>query len=159
MPQVSVFFTFSQRFGFPAVEAFRWATDYRPQDIELMGKRGRRRITRVCNDTYVLTDTFLKEGGGSVSKRKLVRVYPERLAWTNTHLTGPNRHSQFLYEVLPDGKNASRLLFTGQQIETVETIADRQVRALAARIRKEDAAAWKNLARAMAADLGPRAGL
>jgi len=153
MPKISVFYKFSQRFDYPADAVYEWATDYRPRDIELTGKRGTRRITRVCNDTLILTDTIFAEGGGRVSKKRLVKLYPERLAWTNTHLTGPNRHSQFLYEVLPEGKRKSRLDFTGGQIEKVAKVTAKQARTLARKIAKEDAKTWKNLARALAADL------
>ncbi len=152
MPLISVDFEFSQRFEVPAEEAYAWATDYRPDDPVLLGWRGRRKIERVCEGTIVLTDTVLKEGGGRVTKKRLIRLYPERLTWINTHLSGPNRHSQFLYEVTPDGRNASRLRFTGREIRSSKPMSARKLQALAAELRKDDAALWRGLARAMEAD-------
>ena len=154
MPPISVNFEFVQRFKVPAKAAYAWATDYRPDDHELMGRRGRRKIDRVCENTLVLTDTIEKEGGGRVTKKRHIRLYPERLTWINTHISGPNRHSQFLYEITPEGGSASRLRFTGREIRTAGPTSARQLAALVAEERKEDAALWKRLARAMEADLG-----
>ncbi len=157
MPLITVEFEFSQRFKVPAREAYAWATDYRPDDWTLMGRRGRRRIDRVCDNTLVLTDTVEAPGGQRVTKKRHIRLYPERLTWINTHLSGPNRHSQFLYEITPDGRSASRLRFTGREVRKAGPMTARQIAALAADERKADAALWKRLARAMEADLG-RAG-
>ncbi len=152
MPLVSVAFRFSQPFPFPAKRVYDWATDFEPGDLGLMGVNGRRRIARVCNDTVILSDTRVNDGK-RVTKRRLVRLYPERLAWTNTHLSGPNKHSQFLYELLATGKKVSRLDFTGRQVMHVEKAAPKDLRAMAAKLAKEDAETWKMLARALAADL------
>ncbi len=152
MRLISVGFEFTQRFEVPAKEAYAWATDYRPDDPSLLGWRGRRRIDRLCEGTLVLTDTILKTGGGRVTKKRLIRLYPERLTWINTHISGPNRHSQFLYEVTPIGPNASRLRFTGREIRKSAPKSGRQLEALAAALRKEDAALWRSLARAMETD-------
>jgi hypothetical protein len=154
MPLISVNFEFVQRFKVPAKAAYAWATDYRPDDHELMGRRGRRKTDRICENTLVLTDTIEKEGGGRVTKKRHIRLYPERLTWINTHISGPNRHSQFLYEITPEGGSASRLRFTGREIRTAGPTSARQLAALVAEERKEDAALWKRLARAMEADLG-----
>jgi hypothetical protein len=152
MPLVSVAFRFRQRFPFPVQRVYDWATDFAPGDLELMGVRGQRRIARVCNDTVVLTDTRVSDGK-RVTKQRLVRLYPERLAWTNTHLSGPNKHSQFLYELVATGKSTSRLDFTGRQVMHVEKAAPKDLRALSAKLGREDAETWKKLARALAADL------
>ena len=154
MPPISVDFEFVQRFKVPAKAAYAWATDYRPDDHALMGRRGRRKIDRICGDTLILTDTIETGGGGRVTKKRHIRLYPERLTWINTHISGPNRHSQFLYEIMPEGRNSSRLRFTGREIRKAGPTSARQLAALVAEERKEDAALWKRLARAMAADLG-----
>jgi hypothetical protein len=152
MPPVSIAFSFDQRFPFAAAEVYAWATNYDPADIERMGLRGRRRIRRLNDDTIILTDRFEAPDGTGVSKRKLVRLFPERLTWTNTHVAGPNRHSQFLYVLVPEGADACRLEFTGRQILQLEGATRRDVAAHARRLRKEDAAIWKNLARALRRD-------
>ena len=154
MPLISVNFEFIQRFKVPAKAAYAWATDYRPDDHELMGRRGRRKIDRICGDTLILTDTIETGGGGRVTKKRHIRLYPERLTWINTHISGPNRHSQFVYEIVPEGRNACRLRFTGREIRKAGPTSARQLAALVAEERKEDAALWKRLARAMEADLG-----
>ncbi len=155
MPLISVNFEFRQRFKVPAKEAYAWATDYRPDDHALMGQRGRRKIERIRDDALILTDTYLNEGGASVTKKRLVRLYPERLSWTNTHLAGPNRHSQFLYVIVPEGRNASHLHFTGREIRSAGKLTAKQLAALVAEVRKDDAALWKRLARAMESDRKP----
>ncbi len=155
MPLQSVSYKISQHFDFPAAVVFAWATDYQPSDIGRQGLNGRRKITPVCNDTLILDDTTVLPDGKRVTKKKLVRVYPERLAWTNTHLAGPNKHSQFLYEVVGEGKRACRLEFTGLQVSDYEKpLAKRELAALSKKLAANTAAIWRNLAKAMAAERG-----
>lgn len=157
MPLVSIPFRFCQRFPFPARAVYDWATDYRPGDIELFGQSGRRKVQWLDERTLLLTDTFLDAAGGRIVKRKLVHLYPERLAWTNTHTKGPSLHSQFLYELFAEGESASRLEFTGRQVVRMDEADPRQVRELSRQLRREDGAIWKRLARALAADLAAAA--
>ena len=152
MPPASISFRFSQRFKSPAREVYDWATDYDPQDIVRMGHSGKRKIARVCNETLILTDTYHYEDGTKVSKKKLIRLDPAGLRWTNTHLTGPNQHSQFLYELIPEGETACRLDFTGMQILELEDASKREVAERARQLKREDATSWKNLARAFASE-------
>ncbi|HEY3357829.1 MAG TPA: hypothetical protein VGQ83_31550 [Polyangia bacterium] len=150
MPLCSIPYHFSQRFPFSAAAVLRWATDYHPEDIELFGMRGRRRIHWLCDDTVLLTDTFARDDGRHLSKQKLVRIYPDRLRWTSTHLTGPNRYSQFLYELVAEGKHVCRLEFTGRHIEEREPPSREALLARARELKRGDALVWRNLARAMA---------
>ncbi len=152
MPQVSISFRFSQRFNSPAREVYEWATDYDPEDFVRMGHSGKRKIARVCNETLILTDTFEGEDGAKITKKKLVRLDPAGLRWTNTHLTGPNQHSQFLYELIPEGESACRLDFAGMQILELEDASKRAVAACSRQLRREDSITWKNLARAFASE-------
>ncbi|MBC7126916.1 MAG: hypothetical protein ABC585_03815 [Candidatus Methanosuratincola petrocarbonis] len=78
MASYSVHYKFSQRFNFPAQEAYQWCTDFQAGDIALMGGKGKRRVTRINDDTLVLTDTVIGEGG-KVTRKRLVRLYPELL--------------------------------------------------------------------------------
>ncbi len=142
---------FSQRFPFQAKAVFRWATDYQPNDLELMGQRGKRKIVALPGNAFVLSDTLFKTDGTKVTKKKLVRIFPKRLTWTNTHLAGPNQYSQVLYQLVAEGRNRSRLDFTGQHVEA-RTLAGRELQHFAARVRRDDIAIWKNLARAMGKD-------
>ena len=149
MPLVSLRFRFTQRFRRPAREVYAWATDYSPDDPAAMGLPGSRRVERLGADAVLLTDRF-GAPGKRVAKKKLVRLYPERLSWTNTHLSGPNRHSQFLYELVPDGPRACHLVFTGSQVShPPKALSPKQARALAQEVRDQDAALWKRLAAAL----------
>lgn len=154
MPLVAFSYRFSVLLPATCDEAFRWATDYRPDDLALMGENGTRRIERLAPGTLLLTDT-VRSGRRAVTKSRLIRILPGRRRWTSTHLSGPARHSQFLYELLPAGRGRSRLEFTGLQVE--RRPARMSPAALARRARdvaREDAAGWRRLARAMARDLG-----
>ena len=150
---LSVRYRFSQRFRVPAQKAFAWCTSFDPQDHTLMGEKGaERRITLVTIGTLILQDTFPSKAG-KVEKQKLVQIYPEKLSWVSTHLSGPNQYSQFLYQISPRGNSASILEFTGLHLD-YEGKEDTQ--SLAKRLREEDSAAWKLLAKAMAAEVGKK---
>jgi hypothetical protein len=155
MAPYSTRYGFSQRFKVPAGEAYRWATDYQPDDWSLMGKKGKRGIKRLSGNAIILTDRIYGDDGRYVSKRRLVLLYPERRSWTNTHLGGPNKHSQFLYEIIPEGKNSSRLDFTGFQInyDAQGEASPEKVESLAHKLREDDVATWRLLAKAMERDL------
>ena len=153
MPLVSLAITFTQPLKVSAQRAYAWATDYRPQDIELLGKEGRRNAKHLNEDTIVLSDVFVTPTG-KVTKKKLIRLYPEHLRWTNTHITGPNRHSQFLYELVASGKNACKLVFTGRQVFTSPQPLSKAAQAkMTAELLRDDQAMWKRLAVVMAKDL------
>jgi hypothetical protein len=156
MPQVSIPFHFSQRFKAPAREVYAWATDYDPGDLVRMGNVGRRVIERVCNETLIIADTYTGAGGKRVTKKKLVRLDPEQMRWTNTHLSGPNRHSQFWYQLVPTGRNACRLDFTGMQVFAVRSTTAKEMAKRSEQLTREDSQTWKNLARAFAAERGQR---
>ena len=146
---ISVRYHFTQRFSVSAKEAFDWCTDFGSQDHMLMGdKTAERKITNFADAVIILKDSF-HSLAGTIEKQKLVLVYSDQYKWTSTHLTGPNKHSQFLYQITPQGKDASVLTFTALHLEYDEK-ADAKL--LAERLCKEDAYAWKLLAAAMAED-------
>jgi hypothetical protein len=143
----AVRYYFSQRFTFPAQKAFDWCTDFDSKDHVLMGEaNAKRQVSHITDATIILTDVFLSQSG-SFEKQKLVQLYPNRLSWTSTHLTGPNKYSQFLYKITSEGKSFSSLNFAALHIEYDEKV---DAKLLADRLCKEDAAAWKLLAKAMA---------
>ena len=147
---LAIRYYFSQRFAVPAQRAFDWCTDFDSKDHLLMGDaNAKRQISHITDHTIILTDVFLS-GSGSIEKQKLVQLYPNRLSWTSTHLTGPNKYSQFLYKITAEGKGFSALNFTALHIEYDEK-ADSKL--LADRLCKEDAAAWKLLAKGMEEEL------
>ncbi|HZY71445.1 MAG TPA: hypothetical protein VFF67_10780 [Thermoplasmata archaeon] len=148
----SVAYRFEQAIPAPPRAAFEWLTDYRPSDLDLMGEDGRRSVTVLDPSTILLIDTF-RHSGGPVVKTKLVRLYPDRLLWTSTHITGPTTHSQFLYELRAGPRGSSRFRFTGLQFERHRRRpTPASLRAFAQRIRTEDAAAWRRIARAIGED-------
>jgi hypothetical protein len=153
MPSFTVHFGFSQRFPFSAAEAYKWCTDYDAGDIALEGLKGVRRVEWTDDDTVILTDT-IDVDGRKVSKVKVVRLYPKLLFWTNTRISGPGKYSQFIYQIVSEGENASRLDYNGAQVEEAEKIpSSSEVAAMSKRLRKEDSQAWVNLAAAMKKDL------
>jgi hypothetical protein len=88
-----------------------------------------------------------------MEKQKLVQLYPDKLSWTSTHLTGPNKYSQFRYVISPRGKTASILSFTALHIDYEEK---EDAKTLAYRLCREDASAWRLLAKAMAKECSTR---
>src|SRR5512137_3115061 len=114
---ISVRYQFRQNLSVSAKEAFDWCTAFEPDDHALMGEsEAKREIIYITNGSLLLKDAFSKPTG-TVEKQKLVALYPNRRQWTSTHLSGPNKHSQFLYTIMPRGKGASVLEFTALHIE------------------------------------------
>lgn len=150
MKSFSVHYRFSQHFDVPARRAYSWCTDYDSNDLQLGGLRGKRRIQRLNEDTLILTDTQFA-GKHKTVKKKLVKLYPKSLSWTNTRISTEGRYSQFLYQILPE-RGGSRLVFTGSQMVPGTAGASRRA-ALAKKIAKEDSAEWRNFAKAMTKDL------
>jgi hypothetical protein len=149
----SVHFSFTQHFDFPAEAAYAWCTDYQRDDLGLMGAKGERKVKWVNEDTAILSDEF-HSGGQTSSGRKLIRLYPERFSWVNTRISRVGRHSQFLYEVRPE-KGGSRLYFTGSQVLVAEKAPSRaKTQSIAKDLARENSSIWRNLAKAMARDLG-----
>jgi len=152
MGSYSIHYSFSQRFEVPARAAFDWCVDYREDDWRRMGRRGVRKIKLLNEDTLVLTDKVSTKEG-HVTKKRLVRLNPELLAWTNTHIAGPNRHSQFWYQVVEEGKERSRLDFTGLQVNYGRRPSAARITELAKELKADDSKTWALLAKEMHKDL------
>jgi hypothetical protein len=152
MQVFSVSYTFSQHFQVPAQAAFHWATDYKSNDLALMGEKGKRTIRKLTNDTIILKESILR-GKKKITKVKLVRIHPRKLSWHNIHVQGPNKYSEFLYEIIPQGRNESRLTFTGLLVlYSEQQINPRRLSQIATSEKRYDAQAWRLLAKAMAND-------
>ncbi len=152
MAPCAIHYEFIQKFNLPALKAYAWCVDYQPQDMALMQEEhATRKVQRVADNVLILTDTFVAEGK-SVEKQKLICLFPDRLTWTSTHLTGPYVHSQFLYEITSQTEGNSQLTFTAlsldYQVKTKEAALKRS-----RELRKMDAATWKLLAEAMEKEL------
>ena len=151
-----IYYHFRQHFNVPARKAFEWCTTYTPGDHALMGgKKASRKIETITDRTVILTDTFNIGTDKQVEKQKLVQLYPETLFWTSTHLSGPAKHSQFIYQITAGSGDHSHLDFTGLFLDYVnEKISEADTAKLAEKACKEDAGSWVLLAKAMEQELG-----
>ena len=150
----SVQYHFVQRFPVPARKAYNWCTDYDSADHLLMGdKEAERQINHFTETTIILTDIF-SIGGERIEKQKLVQFYPDRLSWISTHLAGPMKYSQFIYEISYESETSSRLDFTGLFIDYRRENLDKATsKIIAEMLCKEDSEAWKLLAKALRREL------
>jgi hypothetical protein len=153
MALFSVRYKFNQKFSVPVEDAFAWSIDYDPGDWKRMGLEGKRKIRRLTDDAIILEDTR-STGKGRVTKTRLVRINHERRSFSNTHVDGPTPHSQFWYEFSAEKDGGSRLDFTGLLLlPSKKRLSESEVSRIAEEERKGDSRIWKNLARAMEADL------
>ncbi len=149
----SIHYEFVQNFNIAAENAFAWCTDYSPEDMRLMQEnKATRKINHIADDVLILFDTFSNSSGKNVEKQKLVCLYPKRLSWTSTHLTGPNMHSQFLYEITALSERKSQLKFTALSLD-YKTENDVEAKKLAIQLRQMDSEIWRLLAHEMQKEL------
>jgi hypothetical protein len=153
MPQ-SIHYHFSQSFNVSAHKAYEWCTDYSPEDHALMHVNAEREIMHVSESTVILIDKFHVKDK-IIEKQKLVCLYPDRLSWTSTHLSGPVKYSQFLYQIVPESEESCRLDFVGLQVEynDEKKLSKKGIETLAEKLKTEDSAAWKLLATEMEKEL------
>jgi len=117
-----------------------------------MGIKGSRQIRKVSDGVVILTDTIFSNGK-TVTKKKLVRIDAKKFFWSNTHLAGPNRHSQFLYQIIPI-EQKSKLEFIGLQVNYSETkVSQKEIKLVEDKAREKDSAIWKKLAKRMEEEL------
>jgi hypothetical protein len=151
----AVHYGFSQSFNVSARKAYEWCTDYGPGDMALMREENAtREVHHISGDVILLNDTYTIEGK-TVVKQKLVCLYSNRLTWTSTHLTGPNRYSQYLYEIVPQNGGQCCLNFTGLYLNHTikEASEEKEAERLAKDLKKMDSENWKLLAKEMEKDL------
>ena len=149
----SINYEFSQTFNVPAKEAYLWCTDYSPDDPAIMGeKNATRQVKKLTNTTILLTETF-RIGKENIKKEKLIQLYPDRLMWVSTHLSGPNKYSQFMYEISAETPSACRLDFTAQHIEHKTGMSQTDILKLKDKLCRYDSNVWKLLAKEMEKEL------
>jgi hypothetical protein len=155
MPVIALRYSFRQPFRASAEEAFAWCTDFRPSDAALYQDGRSRTVRRRADDTVLMTD-IPRRGSGRPRISRLIRIFPEERAWTNTHLTGPFRYSQFWYWIERDGARRSHLEFRGLKLERrVHQPAPAVVARIARAEGRLDAATWRTqLAPALDAEVG-----
>lgn len=152
-PSALAEYSFRQRFRVPADWAFRWCTDFTPDDWKysaVLERPGSRKVTRLSPRTILLDDRFPGARGRPVRKLKLVQIFPRTRSWVSTHLVGPNHYSQFWYYISPAGEGSSRILFVGRELRWEgQSLAPASAAKLTAGIRSEDAQLWKRFASEM----------
>lgn len=152
MPYTSLY-KFSQNFDASAEAAYQWCTDYTPSDHALMTQsKASRQITKLSDTTILLTDTF-QNAEEIIVKEKLVHLYPDRQMWIATHISGPNKYSQFTYEIVATGEEKSRIDFTAQHLENRDSMTPKEITELSKQLCSYDAEIWKRLAVEMQKDL------
>jgi hypothetical protein len=120
-----------------------------------MGRKGTRKIDSINEDALILTDTMVDAGKRAKASR-LVRLNPDRLSWTSTHLTGRNKFSQFWCQILPEGETGSRLEFIGLQVNYGKRPSPARIASMARELADADSSEWVLLANVMKGDLAPR---
>jgi hypothetical protein len=118
-----------------------------------MNEEGERRIRKVTEDTVILTETSI-QNGKRIKKIKLVKLHPENMSWYNIQISGPNKNSAFLYQIVPEGKTRSKLAYTGLLVVYSKVPFTRErIKQIANNEKRGDSNAWKLLARAMEKDI------
>ncbi|MGC2034351.1 MAG: hypothetical protein WA761_02760 [Thermoplasmata archaeon] len=159
MPTYSLQYRFRQPLRAPARAAYAWCTDYQPGDGKLFPERWERSVRWLSEDAVVLTDTTYP-GGQARRIHRLVRLSPSDLEWTNTHLDGPFRHSQYWYRIVPDDPRSCHLEFRAHRLVTSprRPSASESARMID-RERRWDSNLWRRrMAPALERDLAPSAG-
>jgi hypothetical protein len=143
MPVYSLRYSFRQPLRGPARAAYVWCTDFEPNDGKLFPVRWVRSVRALSEDALVLSDTTYPAGRRRRIHR-LVRLNPSEMAWTNTHLDGPFRHSQYWYRIVPDGPRRCHLEFRGfRLITSPRPLSASHVARLANRERRSDSNLWR----------------
>jgi len=145
---------FTQAFNFPAKETYEWCTDFTPQDHQLLGEENTKREVYRISDSTIILKEIIQTANGVIKKDKLVQLYPNRFSWVSTHLSGPNKYSQFIYEISETSTSTSCLDFTALHLEKFNKELNRkEVEAMAESFCKYDSNVWRLLAKAMVREL------
>ncbi len=143
MPVYSIRYHFRQVLHAPARAAFAWCTDFVSEDEAFYPKGVRRTIRWLSPDTVILTDVR-RPPSRRTRVSRLVRIDPGSMSWTNTHITGPYRHSQFWYRIVADSRERSHLEFEGFRLERHPgPLSAREIARRAEVERCADAALWR----------------
>jgi len=159
MPIYSLQYGFRQPLCGPAWAAYAWCTDFEPDDGKLFPVKWVRSVRWLSKDALVLTDTTYPAGRPRRIHR-LVRLNPSETAWTNTHLDGPFRHSQYWYRIVSDSSRGCHLEFRGLRLVTSpRPLSVSEIARLADRELRSDSELWRlRMAPALRRDLTPGVG-
>ena len=151
----TVHYGFSQSFDVSARKAYEWCTNYGPGDMALMQEENAtREVNHISEDVILLNDRYTIQGKITV-KQKPVCLYPDRLTWTSTHLTGSNKRSQYIYELIPKNDRQCCLNFTGLYLDhgIKVGIEEKETGRLAKELKNMNSENWKLLANEMKKEL------
>jgi hypothetical protein len=149
---VTIRYKFSQNFTVPSKQAYLWCTDFSPQDSQLLScLLTERQVVSLSEGLILLTD-ISRTAQNIVEKQKIVHLYPDKLSWVLTHITGPTKHSQFRYEIIEDA-NGCHLNYEALHVEYEkdDMVQDEKLQ-LAKTLCKKDSDMWQFLAIAMQQD-------
>lgn len=154
MPIYSLRYSFRQKLDAPARKAYKWCTDFEPEDGKLFPVKWIRFVRRLNSDALVLTETTFPQGR-TRRIRRLVILNPAELSWTNTHLDGPFQSSQYRYRIVPTNARKCTLEFRGLRlIKSPRRMSRKEIARLAEEERRSDSDLWRRrMAPALRRDL------
>ena len=150
---ITIRYKFSQHFHVSPEQAYMWCTDFSPQDPQFLGYIiTKRQVIPLSEGLMLLIDT-IQTDKNTLEKQKIVHLYPDRLSWVLTHITGPTKYSQFRYEILPDASGC-HLNYDALQVEHEKDYLSPDEQLQFAKILcKKDSDMWQLLAKAMEQEL------
>jgi hypothetical protein len=150
---VAIRYKFSQSFSVSPRQAYLWCTDFSPQDPQLLGYIITKRQVSPISEGLIFLIDISCTAQNTIEKQKLVHLYPDKLSWVLTHITGPTKHSQFRYEIITD-TNGCHLNYEALHIEQEkDTMTSDEKLQLAKTLCKKDSDMWQLLATAMQEEL------
>ncbi|MGA7861069.1 MAG: hypothetical protein WCB19_04360 [Thermoplasmata archaeon] len=154
----SLQYSFRQPLAASAKAAYAWCTDFEPNDGKLFPVKWERSVRWLSKDALILTDTTFPDGRARRIHR-LVRLNPSEKAWTNTHIDGPFRHSQYWYRIVPDSAQSCHLEFRGfRLVASPRPLSESAIARMAAAERRSDSGLWRrSMAPTLKRDLSRRA--
>jgi len=153
LTSVYIIYQFKQRFRVDARSAFDWCTDYDEDDFVIMGIVGRRIVRKIYRNIIILLE-IVKRGKEENRVIKLVELDPTNLSWTNNHISGPSKYSQFSYKITSEEGSKSRLDFTGLQLfEQRKTLTAKKLSRIRRKLLQDDRRQWALLAKKMEVDV------
>ena len=147
-------YQFSQYFSISPKQAYLWCTDFSSQDPPLLGYAITERQVLFLSEGLLLLSDIFRTTKNVVEKQKIVHLYPNKLSWVLTHITGPTKYSQFRYEIVPDVPAGCHLNYEAFHVEHEnDSLSSDEQLQFAKVLCKKDSDIWQLLAKAMEQEL------
>jgi hypothetical protein len=147
---ITIRYRFSQNFAVSQKQAYLWCTDFTSQDPQFLGSIITERQVLPLSEGLILLKDVLRSDQSVVEKQKLVHLYPDKLSWVLTHITGQTKYSQFRYELLSDSTGCCYLNYEALHVEhEKDCLSSDEKLQLANALYKRDLDMWRLLAVAM----------